>query len=286
VRGRRFKTQSDIDRYISQGFGQGEGSAYVPWLRVQDLPSEGRSRKAQGIKTNRVHQFLSDGEFAYFLLLEFSEQVVDIREQFPLFPTAQALEIARQMGIQYPKYKGTQLDYVLTSDFLITLEEPDGTRRLAARSFKYEDALRPAPELKRTIEKLELEKAIFQAQEINDWKLVTEKTMGAILAKNLIWLRGGRSVDPDLQDQGLHTLFLDSLEFYFSGEKTLASIIRSSSVSAHVSYSDGVLLFKHLILNKRIKFDIRNHELKITGMCPHLIIKRILESPTIISRAA
>ena len=286
MRGRRFKTQADIDRYINQGYGQGEGSKYLPWLRVQDVPSEGRSRKAHGLKTNRLHQFLSDGEFAYFLLLEFSEQVIDIREQFPLFPTEQSLEIARQLGIQYPKYKDTQLDYVLTSDFLITVQDPDGTRRFAARSFKCEEALRPDQELKRTIEKLELEKAIFQAQDINDWKLVTEKTMGATLANNLIWLRGGRSVDPHLHDQGLHAIFLDSLEFYSSGERTLASIIRSASVLAHISYPDGVLLFKHLVLNKRIKMDIRNHELKITGICPRLTINGIPASSTITQKAA
>jgi hypothetical protein len=286
VRGRRFKTQADIDRYIKQGYGQGEGSAYIPWLRVQDVPSEGRSRKVQGIKTQRLHQFLSDGEFSYFLLLEFSEQVIDIREQFPLFPTTQSLEIARQMGIQYPRYKDTQLNFVLTSDFLITLQNPDGTRRLAARSFKCEDALLPSPELKRTIEKLELEKAIFQEQDIHDWKIVTEKTIGSTLANNLIWLRAGRSIDQHLQDQALHILFLDSLEFYSSGERTLASTIRSSAVVAKISYADGILLFKHLVLSKRIKLDIKNQELKITGICPSLALNGASKPSSIIQKAA
>lgn len=286
MRGRRFKTQTDIDRYIKQGFGQGEGSEYLPWLRVQDVPSEGRSRKVHGLKTNRLHQFLSDGEFAYFLLLEFSEQVIDIREQFPLFPTEQALEIARQMGIRYPKYKGTQLNYVLTSDFLITIQKPDGTRHLCARSFKCEAALLPSSELKRMVEKLELEKAIFQAQNINDWKLVTEKTMGLTLANNLIWLRAGRSVDPHLLDHLLQRVFLDSLEFYSSGERTLASIIRSASAAANISYADGVLLFKYSVLNKRIKMDVRNHELKLTGICPRLAINASSLSSTIIHKAA
>jgi len=85
VRGRRFKTQADIDRYIAQGYGQGEGVTYKPWLRVQDVPSNGRSRKVLGIKTGRQHHLLSDLEFGYLLVLEFSEQVIDIREAFPIF---------------------------------------------------------------------------------------------------------------------------------------------------------------------------------------------------------
>lgn len=29
MRGRRFKTQADIERYIAQGYGQGQGAEYV-----------------------------------------------------------------------------------------------------------------------------------------------------------------------------------------------------------------------------------------------------------------
>jgi hypothetical protein len=36
MRRRRFKTEADIARYIKEGFGQGEGSAYKPWVRVQE----------------------------------------------------------------------------------------------------------------------------------------------------------------------------------------------------------------------------------------------------------
>jgi hypothetical protein len=59
LRGRSFKTQSDIDRHIEKGFGQGSQELYVPWLRVQDVPSHGRSRKVHGVKVDRLHHLLS-----------------------------------------------------------------------------------------------------------------------------------------------------------------------------------------------------------------------------------
>lgn len=85
MRARRFKTQADVDRYVADGNGAGEGELYKPWLRVQDVPSRGRSRKVQGMKVSRIHQVFSDLEYRYLTVLEFSERVVDIREQYPLY---------------------------------------------------------------------------------------------------------------------------------------------------------------------------------------------------------
>jgi hypothetical protein len=101
---RRFKSEADIARFVKQGYGQGEGSAYIPWIRVQDVPSRGRPRKVPGIKSGRTHHTLSDLEYYYLLLLEFSSEVVDIREQYPVFPTARARDLAAELGIRYPMY--------------------------------------------------------------------------------------------------------------------------------------------------------------------------------------
>ncbi|RKT25632.1 hypothetical protein B0G69_1352 [Paraburkholderia sp. RAU2J] len=50
MRGRRFKTQSDIDRYVARGYGQGSGPDYKPWLRVQHVASRGRPRQGSGLR--------------------------------------------------------------------------------------------------------------------------------------------------------------------------------------------------------------------------------------------
>jgi hypothetical protein len=272
VRGRRFKTQTDIDRHIAHGYGQGDGANYKPWLRVQDVPSQGRSRRVQGVKTGRLHEFLSELEFGYFLVLEFSEQVVDIREQFPLFPTEQAIDIAAQLGIRYPRFHGTQLHYVMSTDFMVTLQAPDGSHKLVARTVKYEEAFQPSPDLKHSVEKLELEKAIWHAQGVDDWKLVTENTLGPTLTTNLIWLRKGKSLERHLQKLDVQLQFLDALEHYARGERALSSMIRAAATATHVPYPDGVLLFKYLVLQKAIRLDIAHQALTLGGPCPALTI--------------
>ena len=103
LRGRSFKTQSDIDRHIEKGFGQGTQELYVPWLRVQGVPSHGRSRKVHGVKVDRLHHLLSDLEYGYLLVAEFSPDVLDIREQFPILPQSSAVQsIAHALNIRYP----------------------------------------------------------------------------------------------------------------------------------------------------------------------------------------
>lgn len=278
MRGRRFKTQADIDRYIAQGYGQGEGENYMPWLRVQDVPSQGRSRKVLGIKTGRQHHLLSDLEFGYLLVLEFSEQVIDIREGFPIFPTEQAREISAQLGIRYPRFPSTNLFYVMSTDFLVTLQAPDGSRRLAARTVKYESAFQHSSDLKGTVEKLELEKAIHCAKGIEDWKLVTEVTIGSTLMANLIWLRKGKSVERHLLHPTVQLQFMDAVEYHTRPGRTLQSVIRAAASSTHIPFADGTMLFKHLVLQKAIRFDITGHELSLSGPSPAFTHHRYLIS--------
>lgn len=92
LRGCRFSTEADIERHISNGFGRGTGASYKPWLRVQDVPSTGHSRKVSGVKIERTFHLLSNLEYGYFLASEFSEDVVDIREQYPLLQICRCAE--------------------------------------------------------------------------------------------------------------------------------------------------------------------------------------------------
>jgi len=80
----RKSTQKVIDKRLKQGRGQGRGADYQPYLRVQDVPSQGLATRIRGWKTGREHHFLSLLECHYFFLLEWSPLIVDIREQFPL----------------------------------------------------------------------------------------------------------------------------------------------------------------------------------------------------------
>jgi hypothetical protein len=54
-RSRRDWTQDKFERYIKEGRGQGSGSNYQPWIKIQDFPSKGRVSRPPGWKTNREH---------------------------------------------------------------------------------------------------------------------------------------------------------------------------------------------------------------------------------------
>ena len=59
-------------RWIKEGRGSGRNQEYKPWLTVRDLPSDGRSHRVFGHKSQRTHHLFSDLELAVFLLLELS----------------------------------------------------------------------------------------------------------------------------------------------------------------------------------------------------------------------
>ena len=127
--------EEKVQRFIAEGRGAGMGPSYRPWLQIQDVPSSGRSHRPFGVKTQRVHHLLSDGEWKSFLRLEADASVVDIREQFPL-DRIQTFQHAKRLGIRHPRtLDGTP--YVLTLDFLVSRASPTGVC-LVPYTFKYD----------------------------------------------------------------------------------------------------------------------------------------------------
>ena len=64
------------ERWIKEGRGAGRNQEYKPWVTVRDLPSEGRSHRVFGHKSQRTHHLFSDLELAVFLLLEWHSSVI------------------------------------------------------------------------------------------------------------------------------------------------------------------------------------------------------------------
>lgn len=162
------------------GRGQGTGKAYKPYIFVQELKSYGRSHRIYGGTIGRLYHFLSDLEANVFRVYDWSPSVVDIREQFPLEQT-ETLLIAEQLGIRHPAHPKTKEPVVMTTDFVLTIKQEGLSRDThCARAVKRVKAL----EDKRTLEKLEIERAYFELREV-DWGIVTEQDVSSTLAKNL-----------------------------------------------------------------------------------------------------
>ena len=154
-------TESVIKRLLKEGRGQGEGKDYIPWITYNDFSSEGKTRSVWGLKTPRMHHFFSQHEFDFFICAEWSDQVVDIQEQYPLDREAtQAL--AQQLRISHPFYPGTSVPCVLTVDFLLTMVRDDGELHQVAFNIKAD----AAAENMRTIDKLEIQRMYFEGLDV------------------------------------------------------------------------------------------------------------------------
>ncbi|MCV5830438.1 TnsA endonuclease N-terminal domain-containing protein, partial [Escherichia coli] len=104
----------------------------------------------------------SSVESNFFYLAEFNDSVIDIREQFPLFPLRLTQQIANHLHFQHPIL--TQLTLLpfqilnlMTTHFLLTLRTPEGGLRYKAIAVKHNESI---PE--REAQKLEIERMFWQ----------------------------------------------------------------------------------------------------------------------------
>ena len=233
----RVWNREKYESFLNAGRGQGEGSMYFPWIVVQDFSSKGITSRVFSYKTNRVHHFLSRNELSFFYLLEWSEKVLDIREQFPLLDVELATDVARSAGIRYPKDNISGFPYILTCDFMITTE-----CGLKARTIKSTSDLRN----KRTLEKLEIERQYWEALGI-DWRIITENEIDFQKVKHIEWLYTAVELPEHLADHRCRKAILERLE--------------STSVQQAAIWFDkqhgypagsGLYLIKHLMWHKKI----------------------------------
>ena len=175
-------TPKKIQQWIRDGRGQGHGEHYTPWYKVQNVPSLGYAHRVRGWKTNRRHEFLSNLELGFFLLLEWALPVRDIREQFPLLPLDETVAIAKELGFKHPTVPGTHTLTVMTSDFVVDVGKNASTE-------EYARTIKPAKALssERILEKFEIEKRYWLRRGV-DWGVVTEREIPTELVKNIGWV--------------------------------------------------------------------------------------------------
>jgi len=245
--------ENKLKKWIQEGRGQGEGKDYKPWLTVQDFPSKGRVTRAFGWKTKRTHHFFTDTETRYFYLLEWEDNVLDIREHYPLFNCEEVIENKDGLNFDLFKDKGTGTPYILSTSFLITLKKPNGKITYLARSLKADYEL----ERKTALERLEIERRYWQSQNI-DWGIVTQKEIPVVKAKNIEWIHS--SLYP-ADERG----FTDEEADYYCNafvEKLAGSntSIRDFTTQFdrlfNLDTGSGVYIFKRLIALKRIMVDM------------------------------
>ena len=234
-------------RRIKEGRGQGTLAEYKPWITIHDLASKGVVSRVLGLKTGRVHHLLSRNEAAYFFILDASDRVIDIREQFPLLGVDETVRIAEAAGIRHPRDPKSLYPYVLTSDFVITTE--DG---IYVRSVKESAELSS----RRVREKLEIERRYWTERGV-DWKIVTEDRIDFQKAKNLEWLRKHTYLKQMLPDSsGEEEVLAYFQELYEDTCLPVCDIAAMTEEAFSLGGGAGILAYQHLIAGGRIEVNL------------------------------
>lgn len=249
------KRSSSTEKKLKDGRGQGVGIDYKPWIVIQDVSSRGRSTRLKGIKILRQYEFLSDLERNYFYLLEYSDLVVDIREQYPLLPIEETILIAEELGIKHPTDPRTQEPIVMTTDFVVTTFKNDQQIDVA-RTLKYKNDLAD----ERVLEKFEIERVYWERKGI-DWGIVTESEIPKTMATNIAFVHGYADLRYIDGFQEIKQSELDDFCIYLIGkllseEFSIREIAQQLEKNQGLESGSGITLFKHLVINKTIEIDL------------------------------
>jgi hypothetical protein len=256
-------TNKFVQDYIKNRLWEKNHSEYVPFLNVRSVPTKGKSNRIMGWKTGREHHFLSKLEYAAFYHFDYSDEVLDIKEQYPLFPIEFLQNIAIEAGIEYPKFNNKPI--VMTTDFFITAKR-NNKFIYYARTVKLSSDLSD----ERIIEKFEIERRFFNSKGI-DWGIITEKELSNVFTNNMDILHSNMltSNKSPLETQYLVTIYKQLAEYI---EKTtyknmpIAYSLTRLSKDLNITFSNINRIFFKAIADKLLVLDIYNKPLDITTL--------------------
>jgi hypothetical protein len=267
------QTTKKLAKLLEQGYGQGEGKDYKPFLDVIRVPSKGRVSRIKGWKTNRVHHFLTDSETRYFYLLDYGGfegfQILDIREHYPLIEGMN--EILPTLDEQLIKRMFNQKSgepMVLVTTFLITLKNADGDISYYARSIKDYRQL----DNSQVIERFEIMNRYFKLREI-DYGIITNKEIPIVPAKNIEFIHSSYHLGEYGFKKEEETIYRDYLLKLITDSQanTVKEVVNKFDNELNTENGTGLLLYKHLLARKVVKINM-NKPINLEQPCSEITI--------------
>ncbi|MEC2074817.1 TnsA endonuclease N-terminal domain-containing protein [Metabacillus fastidiosus] len=242
-------TESKFEKYIKEGRGQGEGANYKPWITIQDFPSRGLSTRVAGWKTNRIHHFLSKLERDFYYLCEWNLNIIDIREQFPLY-REDTLKLADEKGLKHPVDPKSNVPIVMTTDFLLTVKTDEGIKNVAR-------TIKPSIDLERfrVLEKFEIERHYWSQRNV-DWGIITEKEIPKGLVTNIEWLHSAYNFDEQFSSSSYAALASELKHVLQTKEVSIVEILTAFERKWGLENGLALTLFQYLICNREIVVDM------------------------------
>lgn len=257
----RRPTKSIVERWIKQGFGQGDGKTYKPLMYVRDVPSEGASSMVHSHVTGRTHHYLSRLEFYVHLLAEHCEQILDIREQYALLPWDETQTIAHKLGIRHPVVPNTSTPTVLTTDLLLSLKRRDGIELIAV-------SVKPSSELDaRSYEKLLLERLYWNRRGLT-WVLASAENIPMTRAVNLAFFENALGNDEVVQARTNAVDFSGRFEAHWRPERLYIDILRDACAEFQLATNLGHNLLGSAVWKRLSRLDLDRVALRHDGAVP------------------
>lgn len=263
-------TEVKVAKLLAEGYGSGEGPNYKPWIEVRDISSRGRKHLVPGTRFGRDVHLLSDVEHSMFLLLDWSPQVVDVNEQFPL-DRALTQDVARKLGIHHPFYPGTNVPTVMTVDFMVTLIRNNQT---VLEAFNTKTDADVADE--RELQKLELQRSALELMEVPH-HLVVESAITEPLATNLAWLQSALVKPGEVEPH--HPGFFNEMATRFmrhagaaAQNKTLSQVASEFDRTQGVEAGTGLRVARILARRKQVLLDLNSTHPAETSMSKFVVV--------------
>lgn len=245
--GRKLESLQDYQRALKNKYGIGQGKDYKPWLRVQDVKSNGTRTVIQGRKSQRGHHMMSSIESEFFYLAEFMDNVVDIREQFPILPLNYTQKVASILGVRHPAHPKTKEPIIITTDQLLTTTSPSGDsfHAVSVKPESESDKLR-------VLEKIDIERVCWELLGVK-FSYFTGNELTRAQSKNIDWATSPfRNNEPTFSHNQIDYV-LSSMKLGMNSVEYLCNKLISQNI---VSNSDALLIIRYLIADKYIDVDL------------------------------
>ncbi|QUM87421.1 TnsA endonuclease N-terminal domain-containing protein [Moritella sp. 36] len=246
-RGRKLESFKDYQRALKQKYGVGQGIDYKPWLRIQDVKSEGTRSLIFGRKVQRNHHMMSSIESEFFHLAEFMDNVIDIREQFPILPLNLTQKVAHVLGVKHPTHPKTKEPIIVTTDQLLTIKGTNGISYHAV-------SVKPESESDklRVLEKIDIERVCWELLGVK-FNYFTGNELTRTQSSNIAWATAPFRENPVLFSNDQINYMLSNMKL---GQVFIEDLCNNLISAQIVSHDDALSLIGYLVAEKYIDVDL------------------------------
>lgn len=217
-------------------------------LKVTTFSSKGRATRLYSYKTKRIHHLQSDNQLNIFLLMEWIDAIIDIKENIELKDWGTMNNIDNLRLDKFTDKKTGEL-FQLHTNFLIKVLK-NGVYEEIAISVKSLSEL----ERKTVIEKLEIERRYWKANNIKLY-LITEKEIDKQFVKNIKWVREA------LISKTIENINEIAENLYYFMENNTQKLVKDTfnqfEEENNLKIGTGLFAFRYLIANKEIEIDMK-----------------------------